>query len=97
MADMKAHAPCVSSGLVLLKFLLIVHLSNILPVAKLKRESSVTSSEVVCASVFQPERAVPLFTRLPLFVRPGGQGSVTDRNACEHALLGGMHGGIAVA
>lgn len=93
MADMKAQAPRVSSGLVLLKFLLIVHLSNILPVVKLKRESSVISSKVVCVSFFEPERVVPLV----LIVRPGGQGSVTDRNACEHALLGGMHGGIAGA
>lgn len=95
MADMKAQAPRVSSGLVLLKFLLIVHLSNILPVVKLKRESSVISSKVVCVCVsfFEPERVVPLV----LIVRPGGQGSVTDRNACEHALLGGMHGGIAGA
>lgn len=23
---------------------------------------------------------------------PGGRGSVTDRNVCEHALLGGRHG-----
>lgn len=29
-----------------------------------------------------------------LFYRPEGRGSVTDRNVCEHALLGGMHGGI---
>lgn len=31
---------------------------------------------------------------LSLFARHEGQGSVADRNACEHALLGGMHRGI---
>lgn len=35
-----------------------------------------------------------LFYSPSVFVRPEGRGSVTDRNACEHALLGGMHGGI---
>ena len=52
MADMKAQAPRVSSGLVLLKFLLIVHLSNIFPVVALERESSVISNQVVCVCVF---------------------------------------------
>lgn len=35
-----------------------------------------------------------LFYLPSLFVRPEGQGSVSGRNVCEHALLGGMHGGI---
>lgn len=66
MADMKAQAPRVSSGLVLLKFLLIVHLSNIFPVVALERESSVISNQVVCVCVsfLEPERVVPLFTCL---------------------------------
>lgn len=35
-----------------------------------------------------------LFYFPSMFVRPEVRGSVTDRNVCEHALLGGMHGGI---
>lgn len=38
-----------------------------------------------------------LFYFLSLFVEPEGRGSVADRNVCEHALLGGMHGGIEEA
>lgn len=41
--------------------------------------------------------ASSIFYFLSLLVRPEGRGSVTDRNVCEHAPLGGMHGGIAGA
>lgn len=49
---------------------------------------SFTAHGVICC---RPEWVVPL---LLCFSVRQGQGSVTDRNACEHALLGGMHGGI---